>query len=1040
MRKITLPIILIFGILFLFANSTITLSPATQTICSTGNDSVSFNVNTTAIPNNSQIVFYKNSDSTFNPYSNQGDSIGVININNSSSTNFLANSCPTILGIFIDACNEPPLREQDHEYMIISSGNGFRVSNLGVDLPNSSGTGNGDINLGSCSFATTFRQTYLDSLRTGFCNPSNLIFAGANDSIPGGAIVVVLTGNGTSFPYNFSSFCQLGVPVYIIQNSCFRSSGAFVNNAVANSCNANATASEKYRLTRIVNRGCSDTLIYDRCGLLVYTPANENDGDGNYVIRQKNGSDTASVANGGIQNNASNRCNGVVADSLIQTYKFTYKIPASVCNDTTYIKAVVKPTTTTGQVISNNVNFYYSCVDVSTNSNSRINICSGEQTDISITSTDPNATFTWTTANGTNTSGEAAGSGDLINQTLTLSGNATLDSVTYDITATDKGCTKTIQVKVIITKAPTKPNLGLDTSVCGTFSKVLSAGQAANWTRNGSNVGTNVPTFTATQVGTYIATVTNTCGTVSDTLVITSNNLPTKPNLGNDTSVCGTFSKVLNAGQNATWTLNGNNVGTDVSTISATQIGTYIASVTNTCGTVSDTIIITQKIVPTVDLRADTTICNGATITLDATNSGATYEWNTGAETATINVSTEGTYSVVVTLDGCTATDSKFIDVLDAPSAFNLGNDTAYCGAFSRVLTISTGESATWSTTETGTSITITEAGTYSATVSNQCGEQQSRVTISQKTVPTVDLRADTTICNGASITLDATYPDATYEWNTEAETATIDVSTEGTYSVVVTLDGCTATDSRFIDVLDAPSAFTLGDDTTYCGVFSRVLTTSTGESATWSTGQTGTSITVTEAGTYTATVSNQCGQEQSNVTITQNQLPTVSLGKDTALCTEPIILSIGETEYASVVWSTLETSNSITIEEDGVYFVKVTDGNGCSNTDSINVGINCKNEIWVPNAFTPNGDGMNDIFYVRGNAKNVRIDLLVIYDRWGNKLFETGNIVPDNKTLGWDGTYKGKKQQVEAYGYYIKVSYLNGEKQEIKGNVTLME
>ena len=90
MRKITLPIILIFGILFLFANSTITLSPATQTICSTGNDSVSFNVNTTAIPNNSQIVFYKNSDSTFNPYSNQGDSIGVININNSSSTNFLA--------------------------------------------------------------------------------------------------------------------------------------------------------------------------------------------------------------------------------------------------------------------------------------------------------------------------------------------------------------------------------------------------------------------------------------------------------------------------------------------------------------------------------------------------------------------------------------------------------------------------------------------------------------------------------------------------------------------------------------------------------------------------------------------------------------------------------------------------------------------------------------------------------------------------------------------------------------------------------------
>ena len=81
-----------------------------------------------------------------------------------------------------------------------------------------------------------------------------------------------------------------------------------------------------------------------------------------------------------------------------------------------------------------------------------------------------------------------------------------------------------------------------------------------------------------------------------------------------------------------------------------------------------------------------------------------------------------------------------------------------------------------------------------------------------------------------------------------------------------------------------------------------------------------------------------------------------------------------------------------------------------------------------------PTGDGKNDEWRV---VTSVGLELiqLVIYNRWGNKVWETYDIAK-----GWDGTYKGKKQQVEAYGYYIKVSYLNGEKQEIKGNVTLME
>lgn len=837
MKKIIFQIPLLLCIITVVANSAITLTPSTQTVCSTGNDSIMLNVNTAAIPRNSQIVLYKQSDSTFNPYNNQGDSIGVIDIDKDNEIDFLNNSCPTILGIFIDACNQDPLLdEEDNEYMIITSGNGFQVSNLGVDVPNGSINGsNADINIGACFFADTFRQTYLDSLRTGFCNTNNLIFAKAGDSIPPQSIVIIFTGNGASFPYNFSEFCKLGVPIYILQNNCFRSSGAFANNdAIGTTCALSTNS--RYRLSRILNRDCIDTLIYDRCGLPIFDNLNENEGDGNYVIRQQNGADTASVANNGIQNNAEDRCNGVVADSLVESYKFTYKIPLDLCNDTTYIKAIVKPTTSTGEVVSNTVNFYYACVDVNTNT-SRETICTGEQTDIVISSRDPNATFSWTTADGSNTNGETAGTGNSINQTLTLAGNATIDSVTYNITATDNGCTRTTQVKIIVIKAPNNINLGNDTTICGAFSKTLNAGQNANWTRSGNNVGTDVPSITAVQAGTYIATVSNQCGPVSDTLTINQENTPTKPSLGDDTTTCGAFSKTLNAGQNANWTRNGQGIATDETSIIATQAGTYIATISNQCGTVSDTLTINQENIPTIP---------------------------------------------------------------------NLGGDTTICGAFSK--TLNAGQNANW--TRNGTNV-----GTN---------------------VP---------------------------------------------------------------------------------------------------------SITVTQAGNYVVTISNECGTEQANITISQNPLPFVSLGADTAICDDPIQLTIGKDDFQSIVWSTNETGTStITIQNDGVYYVTVTDENDCPNSDTIIVGNNCKNEIWVPSAFTPNGDGINDIFYVRGNPKNTKIDKMIIFDRWGNNIFEINDILPEDPTFGWNGEFKGKKQQLETYGYLIVVSFKNGKNKQIKGNVTLME
>ena len=108
-----------------------------------------------------------------------------------------------------------------------------------------------------------------------------------------------------------------------------------------------------------------------------------------------------------------------------------------------------------------------------------------------------------------------------------------------------------------------------------------------------------------------------------------------------------------------------------------------------------------------------------------------------------------------------------------------------------------------------------------------------------------------------------------------------------------------------------------------------------------------------------------------------------------------------------------------------------------CVSIDSVFVNIEylpCTKEyIFIPNAFTPNGDGINDKFVVRSSILNSMH--LEIYDRWGNKVFET-----DNLSEAWNGTYKGKDVQAEVYGYFFTGECLQGEKNLLKGNLTILK
>ncbi len=118
-------------------------------------------------------------------------------------------------------------------------------------------------------------------------------------------------------------------------------------------------------------------------------------------------------------------------------------------------------------------------------------------------------------------------------------------------------------------------------------------------------------------------------------------------------------------------------------------------------------------------------------------------------------------------------------------------------------------------------------------------------------------------------------------------------------------------------------------------------------------------------------------------------------------------------------------------------YIITVTDGNGCAIADTINIIVDESTNIFVPKAFAPDGPTINQILYVRG--KGIKELDFVIYDRWGEKVFEADNVKANDPAAGWNGTYNGKELSTAVFVYYVKATYYSGENVNLKGDVTLV-
>jgi len=168
------------------------------------------------------------------------------------------------------------------------------------------------------------------------------------------------------------------------------------------------------------------------------------------------------------------------------------------------------------------------------------------------------------------------------------------------------------------------------------------------------------------------------------------------------------------------------------------------------------------------------------------------------------------------------------------------------------------------------------------------------------------------------------------------------------------------------------------------------------------------------------------------------NPFPALNLGPDTTMCPNgPAIVLTDNVNISNPIarwkWNTGDTTHTIAVRHPGIYSARVN-VNGCVTNDSVEVFKDCY--IDIPNAFTPNNDGSNDYFLPRQLlAKSVARFSMVIYNRWGQEIFQTSSV--DGR--GWDGMFNGKEQPMGVYVYRINVTFASGASESYTGNLTLI-
>jgi len=618
---------------------------------------------------------------------------------------------------------------------------------------------------------------------------------------------------------------------------------------------------------------------------------------------------------------------------------------------------------------------------------------------------------------------------------------------TYSVTVSNS-CGTDVDTTIIMDGGPAPAvEIGSDVQFC-TGDNILLSPVFSNVTSWLWQDGSTLPTYNITSAGSVTVAVSNSCGTAFDTLQATL--LPATPplDLGADTSLCTGESFVLSIntpGVTVVWPDGSTGANYNVS-----GAGFVFAAITNSCGSSFDTILVDAlPDVPLLDLGNDQSLCPGEIISVSPGISNVQYLWQDGSTGNTYQSTQEETIILTISNNCGVSTDTLEVTESTQGPQLDLGLDIQVCSG--ETVTIQSGIAGVtylWQDGSTNPDFTTAQSGVFILEVNNNCGSATDTIVVDISGVPpTPVLPADTTLCEGITLLLTSTADaETSIEWQNGSSASTFTVTSAGVYTLAETNRCGDAADTITVAYLDAPDPFTLGPDTTLCpGETLTLNAPSTSYTILWQDGSDQVSIVANQAATYSLQISNECGMVMDELVLDYDtRVPQLNLLPSVSWCPGDIVtLDASQPFPAAYIWSTGATTASIQIVTPGVYTIDVAAPCSIVTMDvDVYVGDctepDVHNEIYIPNVFSPNDDGINDVFALSfGSDLQVTAMSGSIFDRWGNLVFSSEEI-----PFQWNGLFAEEQLMPGVYVYVIRCAYLLGseEKEEVfSGDVTLV-
>ena len=661
---------------------------------------------------------------------------------------------------------------------------------------------------------------------------------------------------------------------------------------------------------------------------------------------------------------------------------------------------------------------------------------------------------------------------------------------TYMATITDaRGCTATMAVTITEPVQVVPTVSGVSNALChgdssGSLSVVVAGGSAPYTYAWNTSPGQSTAFTSGLPAGTYQVTVTDSkgctgssAGTVTEPPILSASPAVLNPLCAGD----GGSASVTAAGGTGPYSYMWNTVPSQTSqNVQNVLSGGYTVTVTDAhgCTTSASAIIapappqLLANITGTTDVLCAGAATGSAAVAVTGGTSPYNYSWTTNPPqpgTTATNLPA-GSHTVVVT-DSHGCTDTAKATITEPPAIVITPDQIA--GSCPGVLSGSAmvkvaGGNAPytihWNTTPAKYTQVIDNVipGTYNVTVTDQNGcTKAAPVNIPTYPKPNLDAGPDRSICKGSSVNLLAT--GATYYFWTPNNTLSCSgcpdpIATPEdsiTYAVVgINEFDCRDTDFVHVTVI-VPKPVETGPERNICPGDTAMLSITGGTDYEWipATGLSNNHspnpiASPTETTVYTAIIKgNPCFTDTVRQTVNVYPVPTVTLGPDyTGMAGEEHQINAEVTDADYIKWSPVDLLSCsdcfnpiATLERNMTYEATVTNIAGCKATDVINIKVLCDNSLFfMPNTFTPNGDGNNDRFYPMGRGIK-KVNQFSIYSRWGELLYRVENVPANQPSIGWDGFFKGMELKPDVYVYFLDATCTNDDRVYLKNDISLI-